>query len=145
MMPIKWSRQHHVFLLFSLRVLSNNLSLMLSTMVTTRRSYHVKRLQNGHLRSRFSIFWYWRSRVTSFDKGGQRQGFECATGNTREGNKILCGIPRGVFQTLTITYASEVYLVALREYLTTHVHFCRGLAQVIGIRVTKSMLGRADR
>lgn len=30
--------------------------------------------------------------------------------------EILCGIPWGVFQTLTITYASEVCPVALRNY-----------------------------
>ena len=33
--------------------------------------------------------------------------------------EILCGIPWGVFQTLTITYASEVCPVALRGYLTS--------------------------
>lgn len=31
--------------------------------------------------------------------------------------EILCGIPWGVFQTLTVTYASEVCPVALRGYL----------------------------
>jgi MFS transporter, SP family, general alpha glucoside:H+ symporter len=35
--------------------------------------------------------------------------------------EILCGVPWGVFQTLTITYASEVCPVALRGYLTTWV------------------------
>lgn len=33
--------------------------------------------------------------------------------------EILCGIPWGVFQTLTITYASEVCPVALRGYLVS--------------------------
>jgi MFS transporter, SP family, general alpha glucoside:H+ symporter len=36
--------------------------------------------------------------------------------------EILAGIPWGVFQTLTITYASEVCPVALRGYLTTYVN-----------------------
>ncbi|KAH6723738.1 MFS transporter [Leptodontidium sp. 2 PMI_412] len=58
--------------------------------------------------------------------------------------EILCGIPWGVFQTLTITYASEVCPVALRGYLTTYVNFCWGLGQVIGIGVIKSMLPRHD-
>ncbi|KAJ7617265.1 MFS transporter [Roridomyces roridus] len=58
--------------------------------------------------------------------------------------EILCGIPWGVFQTLTITYASEVVPVALRGYLTTYVNFCWGLGQVIGIGVIKSMLPRTD-
>ena len=55
--------------------------------------------------------------------------------------EILCGIPWGVFQTLTITYASEVCPVALRGYLTTYVNFCWGLGQVIGIGVIKAELG----
>jgi MFS transporter, SP family, general alpha glucoside:H+ symporter len=58
--------------------------------------------------------------------------------------EILCGIPWGVFQTLTITYASEVCPVALRGYLTTYVNFCWGLGQLIGIGVIKSMLDRTD-
>ena len=58
--------------------------------------------------------------------------------------EILCGIPWGVFQTLTITYASEVCPVALRGYLTTYVNFCWGLGQTVGIGVIKSMLGRTD-
>ncbi|EEP75381.1 hypothetical protein UREG_00227 [Uncinocarpus reesii 1704] len=58
--------------------------------------------------------------------------------------EILCGVPWGVFQTLTITYASEVCPVALRGYLTTYVNFCWGLGQLIGIGVIKSMLDRED-
>ncbi|KAJ5787507.1 hypothetical protein N7457_002497 [Penicillium paradoxum] len=58
--------------------------------------------------------------------------------------EILCGIPWGVFQTLTITYASEVCPVALRGYLTTYVNFCWGLGQLIGIGVIMGMLDRTD-
>jgi SP family general alpha glucoside:H+ symporter-like MFS transporter len=58
--------------------------------------------------------------------------------------EILCGIPWGVFQTLTITYASEVCPVALRGYLTTYVNFCWGLGQLIGIGVIKGVLNRHD-
>ncbi|KAH0832738.1 hypothetical protein AYO21_00357 [Fonsecaea monophora] len=58
--------------------------------------------------------------------------------------EILCGIPWGMFQVATITYASEVCPVALRGYLTTYVNFCWGLGQVIGIGVIKSMLPRDD-
>lgn len=57
--------------------------------------------------------------------------------------EILCGIPWGIFQTLTITYASEVCPVALRGYLTTYVNFCWGLGQVIGIGVLKSFLNNS--
>ncbi|KAJ5818203.1 hypothetical protein N7474_003794 [Penicillium riverlandense] len=58
--------------------------------------------------------------------------------------EILCGIPWGVFQTLTVTYASEVCPVVLRGYLTTYVNFCWGLGQLIGIGVIRSMLSRDD-
>ena len=58
--------------------------------------------------------------------------------------EILCGLSWGVFQTLCITYASEVCPVALRGYLTTYVNFCWGLGQLIGIGVIKSMLNRDD-
>ncbi|RAK99149.1 putative MFS alpha-glucoside transporter [Aspergillus ibericus CBS 121593] len=58
--------------------------------------------------------------------------------------EILAGIPWGVFQTLTITYASEVCPVALRGYLTTYVNFCWGLGQLIGIGVIKGMINRDD-
>jgi SP family general alpha glucoside:H+ symporter-like MFS transporter len=51
---------------------------------------------------------------------------------------------RGVFQTLTITYASEVCPVALRGYLTTYVNFCWGLGQLIAVGVIKAMLNRED-
>lgn len=58
--------------------------------------------------------------------------------------EILCGIPWGVFQTLTVTYASEVCPVPMRGYLTTYVNFCWGLGQEIGIGVIMSMLKRND-
>ena len=58
--------------------------------------------------------------------------------------EILAGIPWGVFQTLSVTYASEVCPVALRSYLTSYVNFCWGLGQLIGIGVIKGMLGRED-
>lgn len=58
--------------------------------------------------------------------------------------EILCGIPWGIFQTLTITYASEVCPIALRGYLTTYVNFCWGLGQEIGIGVLFAMLKRDD-
>lgn len=58
--------------------------------------------------------------------------------------EILCGIPWGIFQTICITYASEVCPVALRGYLTTYVNFCWGLGQEIGIGVIHSMIDRED-
>ncbi|KAI5362679.1 putative major facilitator, sugar transporter, major facilitator superfamily [Septoria linicola] len=58
--------------------------------------------------------------------------------------EILCGMPWGVFQTITITYASEVCPIALRGYLTTYVNCCWGLGQLIAIGVIRSMFNRTD-
>ncbi|KAI1270397.1 sugar transporter [Xylariaceae sp. FL1019] len=58
--------------------------------------------------------------------------------------EILCGIPWGIFQTLTITYASEVCPVALRGYLTTYVNCCWGFGQLIGIGAIVGNLWRTD-
>ena len=71
--------------------------------------------------------------------------FTATTVNALLAAEILCGIPWGVFQTLTITYASEVCPVALRGYLTTYVNMCWGLGQLIGIGVIKSMFHRTDK
>ncbi|KAK4626468.1 Alpha-glucosides permease MPH2 [Fulvia fulva] len=58
--------------------------------------------------------------------------------------EILCGMPWGVFQTITITYASEVCPIALRGYLTTYVNCCWGLGQLIAIGVIRSQFNRTD-
>lgn len=47
--------------------------------------------------------------------------------------EVLCGIPWGMFQTITISYASEICPVALRGYLTTYVNACWGIGQLIGL------------
>lgn len=57
---------------------------------------------------------------------------------------LTTGMPWGVFQTLTITYASEVCPIALRGYLTTYVNCCWGLGQLIAIGVIRSMFTRTD-
>lgn len=36
--------------------------------------------------------------------------------------EVFCGMPWGIFQTLTTQYASEVSPVVLRPYLTTYVN-----------------------
>ncbi|KAM0749707.1 putative MFS alpha-glucoside transporter [Meredithblackwellia eburnea MCA 4105] len=58
--------------------------------------------------------------------------------------EILCGIPWGVFQTLTITYATEVCPIVLRGYLTTYINACWGAGQLLGIGVIRAMLSRTD-
>ncbi|KAK4703273.1 MFS transporter, SP family, general alpha glucoside:H+ symporter, partial [Phenoliferia sp. Uapishka_3] len=88
---------------------------------------------------RFLLTWFGRAVI-----GFVSISFTAPNVQTLQVFEVLCGIPWGVFQTLTITYASEVCPVALRGYLTTYVNFCWGLGQVIGIGVIKSMIGRTD-
>jgi MFS family permease len=47
---------------------------------------------------------------------------------------------RGVFQTLTTTYAAEVTPVALRAYLTTYVNLCWVIGQLIASGILKGFL-----
>ncbi|KAI5456062.1 putative MFS alpha-glucoside transporter [Mariannaea sp. PMI_226] len=58
--------------------------------------------------------------------------------------EILMGIPLGVFQTLTVTYASEVCPVVLRCYLTTYVNLCWVMGQLIASGVLRGLVDRAD-
>lgn len=52
--------------------------------------------------------------------------------------EFLMGFPLGVFQTLTVTYASEVCPVVLRCYLTTYVNLCWVIGQFIASGVVKA-------
>jgi MFS transporter, SP family, general alpha glucoside:H+ symporter len=63
---------------------------------------------------------------------------------TLEAGEILCGIPWGVFQTLTTVYASEVCPVALRAYLTTFVNLCWVIGTLLGQGVLRGFLNRQD-
>lgn len=54
--------------------------------------------------------------------------------------EILCGIPWGVFQTLTTAYAAEVLPVPLRCYLTTYVNLCWVIGQLIASGVLTALL-----
>jgi SP family general alpha glucoside:H+ symporter-like MFS transporter len=44
---------------------------------------------------------------------------------------ILLGIPWGIFQTLTVTYASDITPSALRPYLTTYINLCWVFGQLV--------------
>lgn len=57
---------------------------------------------------------------------------------------ILQGVPWGVFQTLTVTYASEVTPMVLRPYLTTYVNLCWVMGQFIAAGVLRGFLERDD-
>ena len=61
-----------------------------------------------------------------------------------EAGEILCGLPWGVFQTITTAYAAEVTPVPLRPFLCTYVNLCWVFGQIIGSGVLRGMLGRTD-
>ncbi|RMZ91507.1 hypothetical protein DV736_g1248, partial [Chaetothyriales sp. CBS 134916] len=50
---------------------------------------------------------------------------------------ILCGMPWGVFQTLTVSYASDVTPIVLRPYLTSYVNLCWVIGQFIAAGVLR--------
>ncbi|VDB89533.1 Bgt-1085 [Blumeria graminis f. sp. tritici] len=58
--------------------------------------------------------------------------------------EILCGIPWGVFQTLTCSYASDVCPVKLRPFLTTYTNLCWVIGQLIGSGVLRGLVERPD-
>ncbi|KAH7009021.1 MFS maltose permease MalP [Ilyonectria destructans] len=58
--------------------------------------------------------------------------------------EVLMGIPLGVFQILTVTYASEVCPVVLRCYLTTYVNLCWVMGQLVGSGVLRGLVTRSD-
>ncbi|QDS73864.1 hypothetical protein FKW77_006841 [Venturia effusa] len=57
---------------------------------------------------------------------------------------IFMGIPWGVFQTLTTTYAAEVCPTQLRAYLTTYVNLCWVIGQFLASGVLKGVANRTD-
>lgn len=54
--------------------------------------------------------------------------------------ELLLGLPWGAFQTLTVSYASEVCPTVLRLYLTTYVNVCWVFGQLISSCILKGML-----
>ncbi|KAL2840056.1 general substrate transporter [Aspergillus pseudoustus] len=58
--------------------------------------------------------------------------------------EVLCGLPWGAFQTLTVTYAAEVSPVILRPYLTTYANLCWLTGQLISSGVLRALLHRTD-
>ncbi|KAL6247927.1 hypothetical protein RBB50_005275 [Rhinocladiella similis] len=52
----------------------------------------------------------------------------------------LTGLPWGIFQTISVTYASEVMPVALRPYLTTYVNLCWVIGQLISAGTIRGVL-----
>jgi SP family general alpha glucoside:H+ symporter-like MFS transporter len=58
--------------------------------------------------------------------------------------QLLLGLPWGVFQTVTVVYASEVCPVPLRGILTNYVNLCWVMGQLIASGVLRSFVSRTD-
>lgn len=54
--------------------------------------------------------------------------------------QILCGVVWGVFQTNTVSYASEVTPLSLRAYMTSYVNLCWVIGQLISAGVVRGTL-----
>ncbi|SCU86777.1 LADA_0E00232g1_1 [Lachancea dasiensis] len=52
--------------------------------------------------------------------------------------QALCGMPWGCFQSLTVTYASEICPLALRYYLTTYSNLCWLFGQLFAAGIMKN-------
>jgi SP family general alpha glucoside:H+ symporter-like MFS transporter len=55
-------------------------------------------------------------------------------------SQILSGLPWGVFQTLSTTYAAEVMPLALRPYLTSGVNLCWIIGQLISVCMLRALI-----
>ncbi|KAJ8111617.1 hypothetical protein OPT61_g5838 [Boeremia exigua] len=52
----------------------------------------------------------------------------------------LLGIPFGIFQTLTVTYASDITPAAIRPYLTTYINLCWVMGQLVAAGALRGCL-----
>lgn len=57
---------------------------------------------------------------------------------------LLCGIPWGIFQTLTTAYAAEICPTAMRGYLTTWVSMCWGCGSFLAAGILRASLQLPD-
>lgn len=58
--------------------------------------------------------------------------------------QFMQGLPWGAFQTLTISYASDIAPVILRPYLTAYVNLCWVIGQLIAAGLLSGFLSRND-
>ncbi|WVW85182.1 hypothetical protein I302_107220 [Kwoniella bestiolae CBS 10118] len=54
--------------------------------------------------------------------------------------ELICGIPWGVFQTLTTAYAADICPIALRGYMTAFVNLCWGIGLTIASGVVRGAI-----
>lgn len=55
--------------------------------------------------------------------------------------QILCGLPWGVFSTLSATYSAEVVPLNLRGYLTSNINLCWLIGQLAALGILRGLVG----
>lgn len=55
-------------------------------------------------------------------------------------SQVLCGIPWGIFQTLSMTYAAEIMPIALRAYLLANVNMCWLIGQITAVGILRGFI-----
>ena len=55
-------------------------------------------------------------------------------------SQVLSGIPWGIFQTLSMTYAAEIMPIALRAYLLANVNMCWLVGQIIAVGILRGFI-----
>ncbi|KAM5388014.1 hypothetical protein ACJA88_001274 [Fusarium oxysporum] len=54
--------------------------------------------------------------------------------------EVLCGLPWGAFQAISIAYAADICLVSLRAYLTTYVNLCFVTGQLLSTGILRAFI-----
>ncbi|KAJ9654071.1 hypothetical protein H2198_006810, partial [Neophaeococcomyces mojaviensis] len=57
-----------------------------------------------------------------------------------EASQVLCGVPWGIFQTLSMSYAAEIMPIALRAYLLSNVNMCWLIGQCLAVGILRGFI-----
>jgi SP family general alpha glucoside:H+ symporter-like MFS transporter len=96
-------------------------------------------LANGYLADRVGYRWTMVSALT-FLMFSIHLSFFAVNIQMLLAGQILCGIPWGVFQTLSTTYAAEVMPINLRAYLLSNVNLCWVLGQLLATGILRKFI-----
>ena len=96
-------------------------------------------LANGYLADRIGYRWTMVSALT-FLLLSIHLSFFAVNIQMLLAGQILCGIPWGVFQTLSTTYAAEVMPIKLRAYLLSNVNLCWVLGQLLATGILRKFV-----
>lgn len=58
--------------------------------------------------------------------------------------QILCGVPWGIFQTLSMTYAAEIMPITLRGYLLSNVNMCWLVGQILAVGIIRGLINMSS-